>query len=214
MVVRGAEGIMATRALSILALAAVVVTGSAVCALAESKSEAAIKNPRPESKTPEASSELVNPNTRPELTNPNIRAGLTLRCQPQLGSTQVLCSETAPSAKPLIKSETTFATSFSLHTANNLATKETTAKFLQSVTGNQSLARKFTPTFMRISKSVPARYGLAAVVLGSGAIAVYERFYGDDDKTAAKPSQGGLTYVLVGEVDRNGNYKEAARQKP
>ena len=129
----------------------------------------------------------------------------------------MLCSETAPApiAKRLIQPETAFATSFSLHTANNLATKETTIKFLRGVTGNASLAQKVTPTFLRISKSLPARYGLAVAVLGTGAIAVYEHLPGGDAKATTKPPKGSLTYVLVGKIDPSGTFREeTAGKKP
>lgn len=216
---RFAEGIMATRALSILALAAVVATVSTVCALAESSSDAMVKNRDSEKKAAEPRPYLVNPQTRPELTNPEIRPEVTLQCRSESGSKELRCTEvaraTAPEsiAKPMVKPESAFATSLSLHTANNLATKETTTKFLHGITGNKSLAQKAAPTFMRISKSLPVRYGLAAAVLGTGAIAIYGYLPGGDAKAATNPPAGNLTYILVGKIDPSGTYSAVAADK-
>jgi hypothetical protein len=130
----------------------------------------------------------------------------------------MVCSQpaAAPAAPRLVQPDALFATSFSLHTANNLSTTESTIKFLRGVTGNTSLAQKVTPTLMRFSKAAPTRVGLAVAVLGTGALAVYERLAGDDDKAAAKPAEGSGTYVFVGEIDQNGIFRKevAGNKKP
>jgi len=118
-------------------------------------------------------------------------------------------------AKPFVQADAAFATLFSIHTANNLATKDTATKFLRGITGSPSMAQKVAPTFLRITKSLPARYGLAAAMLGSGAIAIYERVPAGVVTPTTKPSDANMVYVLRGEIDSNGNFQEkTAGKKP
>jgi hypothetical protein len=150
---------------------------------------------------------------------------LTLRCRPQLGSAQIVCTETplAGASKRLVEPQAVFGTSLSLHMANNLATKNSTAKLLHSVTGNAKFANKAAPTLMRLSKSVPARYGLAIAVIGSGALVVYEYLGGDGGQAEAKPIARSPSYEVpstafkkIGEVGADGVFRAepAAKTTP
>jgi hypothetical protein len=147
---------------------------------------------------------------------------LTLRCRPQLGSAQIVCTESslASPSKRLVEPQTVFGTSLSLHMANNLATKSSTAKLLQSVTGNAKFASKAAPTLMQLSKSMPARFGLAFAVVGSGALVVYEYLGGDGGQAQAKPLARGSSYEVpstafkkIGEVGADGVFRPAPAAK-
>lgn len=147
---------------------------------------------------------------------------LTLRCRSQLGSAQIVCTESSlvSPSKRLVEPQTVFGTSLSLHMANNLATKTSTAKLLQSVTGNAKFANKAAPTLMQLSKSMPARYGLAIAVIGSGALVVYEYLGGDGGKAEAKPLARGSSYEVpssafkkIGEVGADGVFRPAPAAK-
>lgn len=111
-----------------------------------------------------------------------------------------------------IDPKTAVVSSSSLWAANNLATQETAARFLQGVTGSQSLAQKIAPTAMRISKSLPARAGLAVAVLASGGVALYEGLFGDDGTAAGNaPANKPVEMRLIGTFDRNGIFQSAAK---
>ncbi len=148
-----------------------------------------------------------------------------LRCKTEGQPPKVTCVEQSPSMFPPgkrpVEPMSVFATSFSLHTANNLATRDSTAKFLRGVTGSPNVARKVTPTFMKISKSLPTRYGLGVAVLASGAIAVYEMANGPIEKSLTRPAaKPGTVFAAegfrkIGEIDpASGAFRAEVASKP
>jgi hypothetical protein len=148
-----------------------------------------------------------------------------LRCKTEGQPPKVTCVEEpqsmfAPVKRP-VEPMSVFATTFSLHTANNLATRDSTAKFLRGLTGSSKVARKVTPTFMRISKSLPARYGLGVAVLASGAIAVYEMANGPIENSLTAPAaKPGTVFAAegfrkIGEIDpASGAFRAEVASKP
>jgi hypothetical protein len=89
----------------------------------------------------------------------------------------------------------------------NVATEKTTTKFLQGVTGNESLAKRIAPKIMRLVKSSLTRYSLGILTLGSTALAVYQ-IYRDSDRITASPAVASPVsadkYILVGTIDEKG----------
>jgi hypothetical protein len=126
------------------------------------------------------------------------QTGLGLQRQPSL----------AERVRKQVDSKSVLVSSSSLWVANNLATKDSTTKFLRGVTGSDSLARKIAPTAMRISKSLPARAGLAVAVLASGGIALYEGLFGDDPAPAASaPGGKPVEMRFIGVIDPSGQFR-------
>jgi hypothetical protein len=116
--------------------------------------------------------------------------------------------------KRTVSPSTAFVSTSSLWVANNLATPETATRFLQGVTGNPTLAQKIAPTALRISKSLPARAGLAVAILASGGIALYEGLFSDDANAASTPGAPApskpVEVRLLGVFDQNGTFRSGA----
>jgi hypothetical protein len=212
---------MTLRALWLLVLAAPLVTAQG--ALLAQPSQTQPQTLAPQAQTPPQPQLQTVPRSG-SASEQMVRGSpdLTLRCRSRLGSAQLLCTETsllAPSKRP-VEPKTLFGTSLSLHMANNLATKDSTAKFLRSVTGNAKFANKAAPTLMQLSKSMPARYGLAFAVIGSGALVVYQYLGGDGGQAEAKPLARGSSYEVsssafkkIGEVGADGVFRAAPAAK-
>lgn len=146
----------------------------------------------------DAQSPTPSPATGPAQPGPLGRMPPSLLCTLAPDApTRLACrnsvTATTPSLQDRLKKtvdpSTAFVSSSSLWVANNLATPETTTRFLRGVTGSQSLAQKIAPAAMRISKSLPARAGLAVAILASGGVALYEGLFSDDAAAAGKPGR-------------------------
>lgn len=200
----------------------------------------------PAAKTPTTTPTIGTPTARlPGAQQPSLQRPATQRPGTQLPATQQSTAQRSttpppttgppekspPPASPLaltrprslklsgVDPNTVFLSTSGAWMANNLATRKTTTRFLQGVTGDAKLARRLAPTALKISRSLPARAGLAVAVLASGGLAlyeggaaIYESLLGGDDKPSSAPTSAPRKPVemrYIGYIDATGTFRPA-----